>query len=228
MEKELKIIVEKLKKIPDCEGIVFCGSRVEGDFSKDSDYDFTVLVSKGKSYYKIFKYKKYLVDVCVATFDVIKKQDLVRSRLSNAELHIIASGQILYDKYGKMKSLQKKAKAIWLKGPKIITPKLKSAYQCTNFLHKLEKDTTGTAYFSLNQIITKTVLLFFELNNSWQPKAFNVEKEIKKLDPKFLTIYNTVWNAQGLKRVKAAVRLIRYLMERFNLSETEEIYTAKS
>lgn len=53
----INTIVTKLKKIPCCEGIIFAGSRNEGDYNENSDYDFTVLISSGKSYYKIFKYE---------------------------------------------------------------------------------------------------------------------------------------------------------------------------
>ncbi len=56
MNENLEIMVEKLKKIPNCEGIIYSGSRLEGDFIESSDYDFTVLINKGKSYYRIFTY----------------------------------------------------------------------------------------------------------------------------------------------------------------------------
>lgn len=74
MNKNVNIIVEKLKKIAYCEGIVYSGSRTDGDFVATSDYDFTVLIGKGKSYYRIFRYKNLLVDICCATAEVIKKK----------------------------------------------------------------------------------------------------------------------------------------------------------
>ena len=118
MDKNVNLIVKKLKKISCCEGIIYTGSRQEGDFTEDSDYDFTVLVSKGKSYYKTFRYKGLLVDICCATPDIIRKQDFTRDAVANAELGIIAHGEIVYDKSGRMNALQKQAKKIWALGPK--------------------------------------------------------------------------------------------------------------
>jgi len=220
-------IVAKLKKISCCEGIIFAGSRNEGDHNEDSDYDFTVLISSGKSYYKIFKYKNYTVDVCVATFEVIKKQDLVRDRLSNAELYIIASGQILFDEKGNAKRLQKLAKAIWLKGPKQIITKQHAGYQCSDFLHKLQKDKTGTAYFLLNSMMIKTVTLFFELNNSWLPKSSVVESTMKKIDKHFFELYISVTQTVGSDHVEVAIKLLEYLIKKFDLPKTGEFYSKK-
>ena len=73
MDKNVTTIIEKLKKIPHCEGIVYAGSRADGDFVATSDYDFTVLISKGKSYFKIFWFKGLLVDMLCATAEVIEK-----------------------------------------------------------------------------------------------------------------------------------------------------------
>ena len=116
MDKNVNVIIEKLKKIPFCEGIIYAGSRVEGDFSDSSDYDFTVLVGKGESYYETYRYKGLLVDICCATAEVIERNDLVRNKIANAELSILANGEIVFDKSGEMVSIQKKAKKIWKLG----------------------------------------------------------------------------------------------------------------
>ncbi|MFH1089236.1 MAG: nucleotidyltransferase domain-containing protein [Candidatus Uhrbacteria bacterium] len=123
MAQDLETILTHLKKLPFCEGIIFSGSRLEGAHSSDSDYDFTVLISEGKSYYKIYKYKKYLVDICCATAEVIKEKDLTNKRIANAELHILASGQILFDKFGNLKKIQTAAKKIWKNGPAKLSKK---------------------------------------------------------------------------------------------------------
>ena len=100
MDKKINLIIEKLKKIPYCEGIIYAGSRIEGDFTATSDYDFTVLIGRGKSYYKRFYYKNLLVDICSVTAEIIEKQDFKRDEVSNAELFIIAYGKIVFDKSG--------------------------------------------------------------------------------------------------------------------------------
>ena len=138
MDNKVNLIIEKLKKIPYCEGIIYAGSRIEGDFTATSDYDFTVLIGRGKSYYKRFYYKNLLVDICSVTAEIIEKQDFKRDEVSNAELFIIAYGKIVFDKSGQMKTIQKKAKKIWTLGPKKYTKNdfKEAGYLCAEFLHK--------------------------------------------------------------------------------------------
>ena len=225
----LNEIVKKLKQIPYCEGIIFAGSRREGDHDKNSDYDFTVLISKGKSYYSIFRYKNLLVDICVATEDVIAKQDLVRRRIANPELGIIVFGEIQYDKSGNMKRLQNAARVVWKRGPDKMTTqdKNEAGYLFATFTHKLEKDKDGVAYYSLNEVIKKTIPLFFRLHGAWQPKFFEVEPTLRKIDPIFFKLYRRMNQAVGTKRVKTMIEMLKYLTKKYKLPNTGEIYIKK-
>ena len=229
MDKNVNLIVEKLKKNPYCEGVVYAGSRIEGDYIATSDYDFTVLVSQGKSYYKIFKYKNLMVDICCATEKVIIKKDLVRNRISNAELYIIAHGEIVYDKSDRMNAIQKKAKKVWAIGPKKPTQKdlIEAGYACTVYLQKLSKKDSGEAFYLWNEIMQKITKLFFELHNIWQPKFLNIESTIKNVDGNFFKLYDKVRYAEAPSRISTTKKLIEYLIKKFNLPQTGEIYFLK-
>lgn len=229
MDQNVNLIVEKLKKIPFCEGIVYAGSRIEGDFVATSDYDFTVLISQGKSYYKIFRYKGLMVDICCATEKVMTKKDLVRDKVSNAELYIIAHGEIVYDKSGKMSVIQKKAKKVWSLGTKKLTRKdlIEAGYACATYLQKLSKKDSEGAFYLWNEIMQKMTTLFFELHNKWQPKFSHVEKSIKETDQDFFKFYDNVRYADINTRVSATKKMIEYLVKKFNLPQTGEIYFLK-
>ena len=225
MNKNVNLIVEKLKKIPYCEGIIYSGSRKDGDFVATSDYDFTVLINKGKSYYKIFRYKNLLVDICCTTAEIINKHDLQRDKISNPELSIIAHGEIVFDKSGQMKSIQKKAKKVWLLGP---TNNVKEAgYLCTSFLHKLNKPNSKLAYNSWIEIMNKTIKIFFELHKTWLPKPLKVENTINKIDQRFFKIYKEIYLTNSVTRIELTKKLIKYLIKKFKLPQTGEIYFSK-
>jgi len=230
IDKNVNIILEKLKKIPYCEGIIYTGSRLEGNFSKNSDYDFTVLISQGKSYYKIFNYKNLLVDICCATEKIIKEQDITKEKISNPELSIIANGNIIFDKSGKMKKIQKQAQKIWKSGPNKLTKKdlAEIGHLCNTFLHKLSKDKSDEAYYYWNEIMKKMVIMFFELHQTWQPKFFEIEKNINKLDSNFFVLYKKANTSKDNKtKIKMTKKMIEYLVKKFKLPETGEIYFSK-
>lgn len=229
MDKNVNLIVEKLKKNPYCEGIVYAGSRIEGDFVATSDYDFTVLISHGKSYYKIFRYKNLMVDICCTTEKVIVKKDFIRDKISNAELYIIAQGEIVYDKSGRMDAVQKKAKKVWALGPKKLAQKdlIEAGYACTTYLQKLSKKDSEKDFYLWNYIMQRTTTLFFKLHSIWQPKFSNVENTIKKVDGNFFKLYNKVRYAKINARVNTTKKMIEYLVNKFNLPRTGEIYFLK-
>ncbi len=225
MDKNVNLIIDRLKKIPYCEGIVYSGSRTDGDFVATSDYDFTVLISKGKSYYKIFRYKNLLVDICCATQRVIAKQDFRRDKIANPELSIIAHGEIVFDKSSQMKAIQKKAQRVWKLGP---TNNIKEAgHLCTIFLHRLNKPNSESAYHSWNVVMDKTVRIFFELHKIWLPKSLKIESTIKEIDGDFFKLYKKIYLADSKNRVKLTKQLIQYLIKKFNLPQTGEIYFSK-
>jgi len=226
MDKNVNLIVERLKKIPHCEGIVYSGSRTDGDFVATSDYDFTVLISKGKSYYRIFRYKGLLIDICCATPEVIIKNDFRRDKVANPELSIIAHGEIVFDKSGQMKAIQKKAQRVWKLGP---TNDIKEAgHLCTIFLHRLNKPKSESAYHSWNVIMNKTVRLFFELHKVWLPKFLKVESNINEIDRDFFKLYKKIYLANSADRVKLTKKMVEYLIKKFELPQTGEIYFPKN
>ncbi|MFH1551782.1 MAG: nucleotidyltransferase domain-containing protein [bacterium] len=221
MKKDESLIIEKLKKIPHCIGIIYAGSRIEGDFTDTSDYDFTVLLDKGESYYKTFCYKDLLIDICCATTKVIYKQDFDRDKVANAELSILAHGKIVFDKSGQIGAVQKKAKKVWALGPKKDTKE--AGYLCAMFLHTLNKQNSELAYYEWTVITNKLVKLFFALHNTWLPKSFQVENKIKELDEDFFKFFDTAYQSDIKNKVNSTKQMIQYLIKKFNLPHTKEI-----
>jgi predicted nucleotidyltransferase len=230
MNENLKLMVGRLKKIPNCEGIIYSGSRLEGDFIESSDYDFTVLISQGRSYYKIFTYKDFIIDICCATEKVIKEHDISNSKVSNPELGIIANGVILFDKNGKMLDLQKKAKKVWNNGPKKNTQKdlQEITSLLTGFFHKLSKQGAEDAYTFSSEVINKTIKIFFQLHRVWQPKPFNIEDSIREIDEIFFNLYKEMSNSTGKKKIELMKKMILYLMDKFSLEKSFDLYFVKS
>jgi predicted nucleotidyltransferase len=231
MTQDLETILEHLKKLPFCEGIIFSGSRLEGVHSPDSDYDFTVLISKGKSYYKIFKYKKYLVDICCATAEVIKEKDLTNKRVANAELYILTSGQILFDKFGNLGKIQTAAKKIWKNGPAKISKKdlIETGYAFKTYIDDLKgsmaKNIDG--FYFQSYVIQNVVKFFFKLYKKWQPRPRDMEQEIQKIDIRFWKLYKEANISINKDRGAKIIKMIEYLVKKFNLPQTGEIYFLK-
>ena len=225
MNKDESLIIEKLKRIPYCIGIIYAGSRIEGNYTETSDYDFTVLIEKGESYYKIFYYQDLLIDVCCATIEVIIKQDFDRNKVANAELFILAYGKIVFDKIGQMSAIQKQAKKIWALGP--IKDKKEAGYLCTMFLYTLNKEKSELAHYEWNVITNKAVKLFFELHNTWLPKPFQIETKIKELDRDFFKFFEMAYLSKLEDRINLTKKMIEYLIKKFNLPQTREIYFLK-
>lgn len=230
MNENLKIMVDKLRKIPNCEGIIYAGSRLEGDFIESSDYDFTILISQGKSYYKIFTYKDFIIDICCATEKVIKEQDISNNKVSNPELGIIANGVILFDKKGKMLDIQKQAKKVWKNGPKKNNQKdlQEITHLLTLFLHKLSKKDAENAYTFSSEVINKTVKIFFQLHSVWQPKPFNIEDSIKVIDETFFNLCKELNNSIGKNKIELMKKMILYLIDKFSLEKSFDFYCIKS
>ncbi len=231
MTQDLETILAHLKKLPFCEGIIFSGSRLEGAYSPDSDYDFTVLVSKGKSYYKIYKYKKYLIDICCATAGVIKEKDLTNKRVANAELHILTNGQILFDKFSNLEKIQTAAKKIWKNGPAKLSKKdiVEIGYAFKTYTddlkNSIEKNLDG--FYLQNYVIQNVVKFFFKLYKKWQPRPRDVEQEIQKIDIRFWKLYKEANISVNKGRSAKIIKMIEYLVKKFSLPQTGEIYFLK-
>ncbi|MFH1252879.1 MAG: hypothetical protein V1664_00910 [Candidatus Uhrbacteria bacterium] len=231
LNQNLEIISTYLKKIPFCEGVIFSGSRLKGTHSANSDYDFTVLISQGKAYYKIWQYKNYLIDICCATAKVIKEKDLTNERVANAELYILASGQILFDKFGNLKKLQTTAQKIWKNGPKKITKNdtIEIGYAFKTYTGDLknliEKNFDG--YYFQNYVIQNVTKFFFKLHKEWQPRPRDIEQRIQIIDRIFWKLYKEVNVSINKNRSIKIIKMIEYLVKKFKLPQTGEIYFLK-
>jgi predicted nucleotidyltransferase len=228
MDKTLETILKRLKKIPFCEGIVFSGSRLEGRHSPNSDYDFTVLISKGKSYYRIWRLEGYIVDICAATAKVIAEKDLTNERIANPELYILSHGKILYDRFGNLEKIQTKAKKVWSRGPKNLSKKdIAEIGYVLKALSDDIKSASGSSippHFLLNETLKRLGTMFFELYGEWQPRARGVESAMKKMDTSFFRLYR---KASSRPTPKTVLKLVLYLVRKFGLPQTGEIYYTK-
>jgi hypothetical protein len=231
MNQDLETILAYLKKIPFCEGIIFSGSRLEETHSAESDYDFTVLISKGKSYYKIWKYKKYTIDICCATDEIIKGKDLTNERFSNAELYILASGQILFDKFGNLKKIQTVAKKIWNNGPKKITKNdiIEVGYAFKTYADDLKSSMNKNldCFYFQNYVIYNVVKFFFKLYKNWQPRPRDIEQTIQKIDKHFWKLYKEANISINKDRSAKIIKMIEYLIKKFKLPQTGDIFFEK-
>ncbi|MFH0891941.1 MAG: hypothetical protein V1867_04130 [Candidatus Falkowbacteria bacterium] len=224
-------IVSMLEKIPHCEGIVFNGSRLNGNGNEDSDYDFTVLVSKGESYYKIWRYENCMVDVCCVTLNKVKENDLVKTRNSNAELYIIATGQIVLDKNGKLKEIQDEAKKIWSEGPEQISEAEinEVGYAFKTYLDDIKslENSGNEGYYFQGYVIQNVVKFFFRLYGKWQTRPRDIEQDIKNIDSGFWELYKDANINIGQDKNIAIIKMLEYLIKKFNLPQTGEIYFEK-
>jgi hypothetical protein len=73
----------------------------------------------------------------------------------------------------------------------------------------------------------ETVRLFFELHKVWLPKPLKVESTINEIDGAFFKLYKKIYLADSKNRVQFTKQMIQYLIKKFDLPQTCEIYFLK-
>ena len=182
-EKALYKFLKKYQNKPYFEGAVLCGSYATGNQNKFSDIDVHILLSDSQNWRERgnVKVDGFLMEYFINPIKQIRKefqQDVIRGRVHCANM--FAYGQILFDKNGYVKQLQREANKFFNKPlPKYtksdIVFDLYSAWTLMDELNSLmaEKKLLGLAYHNL---LEDLMILYFKINQIPKISLTKIEK----------------------------------------------------
>jgi hypothetical protein len=215
-------ILKQIESIPGCDGIIFTGSRQQGTATKNSDWDFYILLADGfESFKKTWAYMDTFIEVFANTLDRINMNDLDINKFPNPAIGMITTGIILTDKSGQLKKIQSRAKRIYRDGPSALkdSQRLFIAYFLRTFIDDLIslEELNIDGYYLQERATIYSLESFYKLNRKWMPKPKDVEKDLFAIDHEWARAYEKVNIERGKERIDAIILLIELLAKKHGL-----------
>jgi predicted nucleotidyltransferase len=209
-------IKNQLMEIPFCEGIIFAGSRQNGTPTKESDWDFYVLLEDGaKSFRKTWKYEDTFIETFCNTRESINENELVTNKISNSGIHILATGDIIFDKFGRFAEIQSRAKKLYDDRPPELSGEQKQAMGYTLRMYvddmKSTEELGQEGYYLQNVVMAYALECFYKLKRKWMVKPRDVEENIKELDSSWGNMYINIFKSPQSEHPNLIVALIEEL-----------------
>ncbi len=184
-------ILKELKKIKTAEAILLTGSRAIGKESKNSDWDFMVILKDNSPRWrKTFKVRNTWIELLYNNSKQIEKEfneDLEEGR--GVTTYMFATGKILFDNKDKtLKKLIEKAKTNWNRNPtKLSKEKINwISYDISTYIQDIEdcSHENKEAPLLINHAVNEFVNYYYRLGNIWLPRPKDRFQDIKKVAPK--------------------------------------------
>ncbi|OGC82079.1 MAG: hypothetical protein A2V81_02920 [Candidatus Abawacabacteria bacterium RBG_16_42_10] len=225
-------ILNNLQAIKNNEGILLTGSRVLGKHSKNADWDFHVLLKKGKPRWrKSWKVDDHLLEIFCNDVVAIKKE--FKSDASGGRgvmVFMFASGQIIKDNKQKdLQRLQSLAKRLWKKGPNKLSKNDINfiSYDIAMYIHDLEDclHDNNAALLLINHAINEFVRYYYRLSNTWLPRPKDRLQDFLRRSPEMFKIVNEVNDTNSWEeKIHLALRLGHILGKKFKLILDGSLY----
>jgi hypothetical protein len=228
MQKIPDQILNQILAIPHCEGVIFTGSRQQGTATKDSDWDFYVLLEDGaRSFRKTWIYNGELIETFCNTLESINKYELVTSKISNAAIRILATGEIVYDSEGEMAKVQSRARQLYETGPPELSDedKIILGYTLRTLVDDLKSlNKLNVPGYYLQCIALQCVIeSLYKLERRWMAKPRSVERDIQSIDPTIAEAYISAITATKDTKTEKTVEVIELLAKRHKLPFDGEV-----
>ncbi|MBT4446202.1 nucleotidyltransferase domain-containing protein [archaeon] len=225
-QKKLKRIVSHLKKHYDAKAIILAGSRVVGDFHKDSDWDlfvWTPKLKKGEDRIKVIErcgfheLKNETKLDCAWIPMSTKKFDWSVFSLK------LRYSLVLLDTTEKMATkIRNQAFKIYQKGPiawsekKFQQERQRSLGYIKKFQHLLKTEKNGHLLQYLSYYYTEQIIpVWFQLRGEWQLRPQEAFGYIQEQDPKFYKVLQKLWSTSSLNdKVAICKKIDKLLFER--------------
>lgn len=221
-------ILNQILSIPGCEGIIFTGSRQQGTATKDSDWDFYVLLEDDvRSFRKTWIYEGEFIETFCNTLESINKYELVTNKISNAAIRILATGTIVHDTNKKMAEIQIRAKELYEAGPPELSDedKVVLGYTLRTFVDDLKSlgELRAPGYHLQDSALQYTVESLYKLEQKWMAKPRSVENDISLINPEFAEVYLAASRLSEDQRTEKIIEAIELLAEIYNLPFNGEV-----
>ncbi len=222
-------ILNKVKAIEGCDGILYTGSRQQGSATTTSDWDFYVLLSnESKSFRRTWIHGNTHIETFCNTLASINENELVTSKISNPALNMLATGTIVFDSHGRLADVQSKAQQIYTAGP----PKLDDealailGYVIRTLIDDLESlgELSVPGYYLQNGALVTAIESFYKLKQRWMAKPRQVEANLQTIDNHWANLYIEANEAVGTQKTAAIIKLLKALINKHNVVATGEVY----
>lgn len=225
-------ILDQIKAIDGCDGILFTGSRQQGDATSSSDWDFYVLLDdEVASFRKTWIYNGTFIETFCNTLASINEHELITSKISNPALRMLATGTIVQDKSGRLVEVQARAKQMYSDKPPELDDeaKLVLGYTLRAIVDDLEslEELSVEGYHLQNTALVAAVENLYRLEQRWMAKPRQIEQDIASIDANWSELYATANKATGRKKTEAIISLLESLMAKHNINSSGEVYQVR-
>ncbi len=198
-------------------GIVLTGSYIHGTLSANSDLDIMVILDKNCNYRE--RGNTWIDGIEVEYF--MNPPQQIRSYFQKEKnsphtAHMLAHGQIVYEKTEEIQHLVSEAKTLINKAPSAPTPfqielgkyHLDDLYK--DYLDCVDNSMPTEQTLLGNELIEKCINLFCLVNKLWRAKQKDIVQQLDSIDPKFLSLVQTVLSNKS--EIGALVRYTEHLL----------------
>lgn len=224
-------ILTELEKIKGAEAILLTGSRALGKETKNSDWDFMIILKEGSPRWrKTWKMKDTWIELMCNDRKQIEKEfkeDLEEGR--GVTTYMFATGMIVKDNSTKvLQALTLHAKENWTKGPtKLKQDKINWIdYDISTYLQDIEDclHENNPALLMINHAVNEFVNYYFRLGNIWLTRPKERMNDLKKRAPhlyKCILKINTTNNWKA--KAKLAIALGVFVGKKYKLKLSGEL-----
>ena len=216
-----------------CKCIIFAGSRKQGGYHKNSDWDFYIVLDNPhieKLHKNIVSYRGEVIDLFCVDDATFRNHAIGKASKDKAGLYMLAEGEIKYcmDQHTTdIIDLLKTAKMTLLQGPDCSESSLDAykrsvAQRFRAIMHELDAlvETTKVSYIHYPQIEAMVSIAknLYSLNCKWLPKPKYVDQAIEGLDMEAHKLYTSVYDdTQPQQRIHRIIKLINHLDNKHRL-----------
>lgn len=231
-EKVPQDILDQIASIEGCEGILFTGSRQQGTATKESDWDFYVLLEdNNKSFRKTWVHEGIFIEVFCNTLDSINTNELVTTKISNPALRMLATGDIVLDKSGRLKEIQERARLMYEAGPPVLTDEDRGhiGYMLRNIIDDLNSlnELGVLGYYLQNTALVTAVESFYKFERKWMAKPRQIEDDIQQIDQEWADLFFRANTTTRKEKGEAIIELIASLATKYKIPLTGEVYQVR-
>jgi len=224
-------ILKELKKIKISEAILLTGSRAIGKESKNSDWDFMIILKDNSPRWrKTYKVKDTWIELLFNDRKQIEnefKTDLDVGR--GTTTCMFATGKIIFDNKNKiLKKLTTKAKKNWgIKPKKLSREKIDwISYDISTYIQDIEDclNENQKAPLLINHAVNEFVNYYYRLGRIWLPRPKDRFQDIKKVAPKlYQLIVKIEQKNDWRKKANIALSMGKIVAKQYSLNLNGEL-----
>lgn len=225
-------LLEELKRIKDAEAILLTGSRAIGKATKNSDWDFFVMLKDGMPRWrKTHKVAGTWLELLCNDEEQIKKEfaeDKKEGR--GATTYMFATGYILRDSPSAvLKRLTRLAKRNWEKHPTKLSPQDCNfiSYDISTYMQDIEDclHDDNPAFLLINYAVNELVNYDFKLRGEWLPRPKDRLAILAQESKDVYKLVEEINNTSDWKRkAELTIKLGNMIGQKFNLTLDGQLY----